>query len=118
MAGEWIRFGVCAFFVTAGLFAAISATVGVWRFKDPLCKMHAAAITDTLAFSMFLIGAAVAYGFGWETLKMAMAIVFLWMTSPVNSHLLSRIEYMNRQRNGTEALKLPKEEAETRRDGK
>ena len=110
MVGEWIRFGFCAFFVLAGLTAVVTATVGVLRFRDPLCEMHAAAMIDTLALLSFVLASAVMSGFGIETVKMAAVVIFMWMTSPINSHLLSRLEYIGRDRKGEDEIELPSEE--------
>ena len=113
MVGQWIRFGFCAFFVICGLTAVVAATVGVYRFKDDLCKMHAAAMIDTLAFSSFTAAALIAFGFGIENLKMLLAVVFLWITSPACSHLLSRLEFTTGvKREPTDAGGLVKEETD------
>lgn len=107
MAGEWIRFGFCAFFVLCGLSAVIAAVVGVCRFQDTMCKMHAAAMIDTLALLSFVFAAVIAFGFGVENIKMALTVLFLWTTSPVSSHLLARLEYMTGGSRGGQPVELP-----------
>lgn len=109
MAGEWIRFGVSAFFVVAGLVAVIGAVVGTVRYKDPLCAMHAAATIDTMGLLCFVLASAVAFGPGIENVKMVLTVCFMWMTSPVSSHLLSRIEYMTRNGSDAPPVELPEE---------
>ncbi len=112
MVGEWIRFGFCAFFVLCGLSAVVAAVVGVYRFKDAMCKMHAAAMIDTLALLSFVLAAVIAFGFGVENVKMLLTVLFLWITSPVNSHLLARLEYMTGGSRGGKPVELPDEQLE------
>ncbi len=111
MTGEWIRFSLCAFFVIAGLVAVVSAVVGVSRFKDPMCKMHAAAITDTFGLLSFAAASLISFGFGAENIKMIMVVLFLFTTSPVNSHLLARLEYITGGSRGGKPVVLPSEES-------
>ena len=43
MIGEWIRFGVTALCVVGGLFALLTALLGLFRFDYALNRLHAAA---------------------------------------------------------------------------
>ena len=56
MIGEWIRFGVTALCVVGGLFALLTALLGLFRFDYALNRLHAAAIADTLALGLVLLG--------------------------------------------------------------
>ena len=56
MIGEWIRFGVTALCVVGGLFALFTALLGLFRFDYALNRLHAAAIADTLALGLVLLG--------------------------------------------------------------
>ncbi len=113
MTGEWIRFGFSALFVMAGLAAVIAAVVGSVRYKDPLCAMHAAAMIDTMGLLSFVLASAVAFGFGVENVKMVLTVCFMWMTSPINSHLLSRLEFMLRSGSRKTDITLPEEKRES-----
>ena len=55
MIGEWIRFGVTALCVVGGLFALLTALLGLFRFDYALNRLHAAAIADTLALGLVLL---------------------------------------------------------------
>ena len=44
MIGEWIRFGVTALCVVGGLFALLTALLGLFRFDYALNRLHAAAL--------------------------------------------------------------------------
>ena len=47
MIGEWIRFGLCAAFMLAGLFIMVVSIIGLFRFDFALQRIHAAALGDT-----------------------------------------------------------------------
>jgi len=97
---DWIRFGIAALFIIAGITIAVIATYGTYRFKYVLNRMHAAALVDTLAILLSLIGLMILSGnvfeSGQETLftifKLIFVVLFLWFASPVSSHLISRLE--------------------------
>ncbi len=89
---EGLRFVLSAALSLAGLFVLISGVVGLFRFKYALSRIHAAALFDTLGIVLMLLGVMVATGFEVATLKMLIVICILWMTSPVSSHLIGRME--------------------------
>lgn len=89
---ETIRFILSALLTLAGLFVLISGVVGVFRFKYALSRIHAGALFDTLGILLMLLGVIVAEGFTIASLKMVLVIAILWLTSPVSSHLIGRLE--------------------------
>ena len=86
------RFIVAAVLIAAGLFIFAVATVGVFKFKYVLNRMHIAAQSDTLGLMLVLAGVAVLTGFTFTTLKIVVIIVLFWMTGPVASHMLAKME--------------------------
>ena len=89
---EFIRFLLSAVLTLAGLFVLVSGVVGVFRFRYSMNRMHAAALGDTLGILCVLLGVMVAEGLTIATVKMLLVIISLWLTSPVASHLISRLE--------------------------
>ena len=89
---ELIRFVLSALFTLAGLFVLVSGVVGVFRFRYSMNRMHAAALGDTLGILCVLLGVMIAEGLTIATVKMLLVIITLWLTSPVASHLVSRLE--------------------------
>lgn len=88
---EWIKFGVVAFFILAGVFCYASAVLGVNRFSFILNSLHCAGIGDTLGLLCMAIAAAV-YIFNFMTaVKIILVVVLMWFTCPVSTHLLSEI---------------------------
>ena len=89
---EWIRFILGALLMTAGLAVFGLSVFGVYRFRFVLNRMHAAAMGDTLGLLFMLLGLIVFAGFSFPSLKLLLIIVMLWLTSPVASHLIARLE--------------------------
>lgn len=94
---EWIRFvaGVALLLIGLGIF--MLQIFGVFKFKYVLNRMHAAAMGDTLGIGVSLTGLILLSGFNFTSLKMALIIVFLWLASPVSSHLISRLEVVTNE---------------------
>lgn len=89
---EWLQFIVGIGFLLIGLGIFMIQLFGVFKFKYVLNRMHAAAMGDTLGIGVSLVGLMILSGFNFTTLKMALIIVFLWLASPVSSHLIARLE--------------------------
>ena len=94
---EWIRFlaGVGLLLIGMGIF--VLQLFGVFKFRYVLNRMHAAAMGDTLGIGVSLTGLMILSGFNFTSLKMALIIVFLWLASPVSSHLISRLEVVTNE---------------------
>jgi multicomponent Na+:H+ antiporter subunit G len=89
---DWIRFALSAVLTVFGLFVLVTATLGLFRFRYVLNRIHATALADTLAVLTILAGLALAWGFTPVSLKLLAVVAFLWLTSPVASHLIGRLE--------------------------
>ena len=91
---EWIRFGLVAVCLAAGLFVLFSALVGTFRLSYSLNRMHAAAMVDTLVLLLFTLGCVFAKGFSVTSFKFLLVLLMLWCTSPVVSHILVKTRYL------------------------
>ena len=89
---EWIRFLAGTVVLLCGLFIFVVEIYGIFHLKYVLDRMHAAAMGDTLGISISLIGLMIFSGINFTTLKMMLIVVFLWLASPVSSHLIARLE--------------------------
>lgn len=97
---EWIRFLAAAICILAGLFMAVSAAIGVFKFKECLTRMHAAAMGDTLAVGLILLGLVLLFGISFTSAKLILVLLFLWLASPVSSHLIALMTYEWKKRSG------------------
>ena len=89
---EWIRFVLCAALIISGLAVMCLGVIGVYRFKYVLNRMHAAAMNDTMGIGLVMLGLIVMSGFTFTSLKLLLVIIMLWLSSPVSSHLIGRLE--------------------------
>ena len=94
---EWIRFVAGIGLLLIGLCIFMLQIFGVYKFKYVLNRMHAAAMGDTLGIGISLTGLILLSGWNYTSLKMALIIVFLWLASPVSSHLISRLEVITNE---------------------
>lgn len=87
-----IRLIACIILTGLGLCCLVSGVVGVYRFKYALSRIHAAALLDTVGILLMLSGVICATGWSVTSLKLLVVVGFLWLTSPVSSHLIGRME--------------------------
>ena len=108
---NWVRFVLGIGLLLVGLGIFLLQIFGVFKFKYVLNRMHAAAMGDTLGIGISLTGLILLSGWNFTSLKMGLIIVFLWLASPVSSHLISRLEVVTNEHLAEECL-LPAEEWE------
>lgn len=89
---DWIQFIIGTGCLLTGLSIFVIQLIGVFKFKYVLNRMHAAAMGDTLGIGVSLVGLMILSGINFTTLKMGLIIIFLWLASPVSSHLIARLE--------------------------
>ena len=89
---EMLRFILGIAFIILGLLVFVIQLIGVYKFKYILNRMHAAGMGDTMGISLCLFGAMFLFGLSYTTLKIALIVAFLWLASPVSSHLIARLE--------------------------
>lgn len=108
---NYLRFIAGAGLLLLGLVIFMMQLFGVFKFKYVLNRMHAAAMGDTMGITCSLAGLMLLSGLNYNTLKMAMIVIFLWLASPVSSHLISRLEVVTNE-NLEENCELPPEKWE------
>jgi multicomponent Na+:H+ antiporter subunit G len=77
-------------FILGGLFFFATATLGILRFPDFFCRLHATGKGDTLAVFLSLIGFALYEGFSLDSLKIIIIAVFMILAQPTATHAISR----------------------------
>ena len=108
---NWIRFLVGTLLLLMGLGTFLLQIFGVFKFKHVLNRMHAAAMGDTLGLGASLTGMILLSGLNITSVKLALILVFLWLASPVASHLISRLEVITNE-HLEEHCELPQQEWE------
>ena len=89
-----IREIIAAVCIVLGLFVFLCATFGVFRFKYVMNKMHAAALGDTMGLFLLVLGLMILGGGFFVLAKLVLIILFLWLTSPIATHLIAKVELL------------------------
>ena len=82
--------------VCAGVFFFLGSTIGIMRFPDFYCRIHAAGKGDTLSSLFIVLGIALEQFDKVDTysviflLKMLVICFFIFTTSPTATHALMR----------------------------
>lgn len=87
-----IREIIAAVLFILGILIFITSTIGIYKFRYVLNRMHAAALGDTLGILLAVAGGVVYYGFQFISLKLILIVIILWITSPVASHFIAKLE--------------------------
>ena len=95
---EWLRLIAGGALLLSGLIIFLIELYGVFHLKYVLNRMHAAAMGDTLGISFSLVGLMIFSVLNFTTLKMMLIVIFLWLASPVSSHLLARLEVVTNEK--------------------
>ena len=77
-------------FLLAGSFFAVVGGVGLIRLPCFFARFHGAGITDTLGAGLILTGLMFQGGLSLDTVKLAMVLFFLLVTSPTSTHALAK----------------------------
>lgn len=91
-----VLIGVGAFFFLVG-------TVGLLRFPDFYSRTHAATKCDTLGAGSVLVALALHHGLDFDSAKILMIALLVFLSSPTAGHALARAAY----RTGLEPWQLP-----------
>ena len=95
---EIIRIILGSLLIVIGLVTIVLAIFGVYRLNYILNRMHVAATCDTLGIFLMLVGLILIEGFTFNALKLALIIVFFWISSPICSHLISKVESLTNEK--------------------
>lgn len=77
-------------FLLGGFFFFVAATVGLLRFPDFFCRLHATGKGDTMAVLLSLIGLSIYEGFSLISFKIILIAVFMFLAQPTSTHAVSR----------------------------
>ena len=115
MNSELIRFIISTVLMVLGMAAVVVAITGVFRFRFVLNRMHCAAMIDTLGVLLILCSLMVAANAPVYILKLLAVLIFIWIGSPIASHLVCRTELLT-DKNVDQHMTLPQENEEDLED--
>ena len=87
-----IRLILAGLFLALAVFIFFSEVLGFYKFRYVMSRMHAAAMGDTLGIGSVLIAVAILTGEPVPILKLALILVFQFLTGPVVTHLIAGAE--------------------------
>ena len=90
-----IREILAAVLIGLGLICCCIAMYGVYRMDYVISRIHAAAIIDTLGTLLIFAGMILLRGLGWASAKILLILAFQWITGPVSTHRISRVEILS-----------------------
>jgi multicomponent Na+:H+ antiporter subunit G len=73
-----------------GVLLNLTAAIGLHRFPDVFCRMHAATKPATFGLLCVLLGAALAIGDVSAAAKLGLVAVLQLATNPVGGHMVGR----------------------------
>jgi multicomponent Na+:H+ antiporter subunit G len=85
---------IVSVFVIAGAFFSLLAAIGVIRFPDVYTRMHAATKAPAFGILLFLVAAVAFFADFYTTTISLMIVVFIFLTAPVASHIISRVAHL------------------------
>ena len=85
-----LRVAIATALVVVGAFFLTVGTVGLLRMPDIYNRMHATTKVSSLGAASLFLAAFVVFGPGGNGLTALVGIVFLFLTIPTGSHVLSR----------------------------
>ncbi|WP_318616882.1 monovalent cation/H(+) antiporter subunit G [Sporosarcina sp. YIM B06819] len=83
--------------IVVGILFTIVTVVGILRLPDVYTRAHAASKSATLGVLSILLGVFLHFWLikGIFSIQLILAIAFLFITSPIGGHLMSRAAYMS-----------------------
>lgn len=85
---------IVAILILSGTFLSIVTTIGLFRLPDIYSRAHAASKSATLGVMLILLGGVIYFyqDYGLDA-RLILGILFVFITSPVAGHLISRAAY-------------------------
>lgn len=84
---------VVSLLLLAGCVLALLAAVGLHRFPDVLCRMHAATKPATLGLVLIAMAVGLSVTAPGSTVKLLLVVVLQFLTTPVAAHMVGRAAY-------------------------
>ena len=89
-----IREIIAAICIFIGLFVFLCSILGIYRFKYAMNRMHAAALGDTMGIFFVVLGLLILGQDIFHMAKYALIILFFWLSSPISTHLIAKVELL------------------------
>lgn len=84
---------ICLLFIYLGVFLMFVASLGLFRLPDIYCRMSAVTKAVTFKIGLILLGVCVYLNTLSVIVNAVLVVFFLFLTTPVSSHLMGREAY-------------------------
>ncbi len=84
-------------FLFGGLLFFAIGTLGILKFPEVYSRAHSSAKCDTLGAILTLISFCIYNGFNLVTVKIVIIIIFIMITSPTATHIITRGYYEKKE---------------------
>src|SRR5919106_1106824 len=82
-----------AVLLLAGSLLSLLAAIGLHRFPDVFCRMHAATKTATLGLALVAIAAGLSVNARGSAVRLLLVVVLQFLTTPAAAHMVGRAAY-------------------------
>ena len=89
-----LRIFLSAGFLAVGCFFILVAALGILRFPDFYSRIHPAGKSDTMGQVFVLIGLFIYEGFSFESIKLWLIILFIFIANPTATHAVAKAAYL------------------------
>ena len=76
--------------ILSGSFFAVVGGIGLVRMPDLFSRLHGTSVTDTLGAGLIFLGLIIDSGLTLVSLKLAMIMLLLLLTSPTTAHAIAK----------------------------
>ena len=78
-----------------GVFFFLSGIIALWRFPDPLCRLHAITKADNLGLGFIVLAVALQVGWSMLLLKLLAIYILVLYGSALNGYLIAQHAHHN-----------------------
>jgi multicomponent Na+:H+ antiporter subunit G len=80
-------------FLFLGGFFIFTGAIGAIRMPDFYTRVHSLGVSDVCGVPIFLFGLICKIGINYHSIKLLLLIIFIFLTSPIATHILVRTAY-------------------------
>lgn len=93
----WVQNILAGTLIVGGLFFFLVGVLGLLRMPDVFSRIHTTTKGDTLGVGLIILGLMVLSGVSFESLKLFITLILVWVTTPTAAHLIAKSEYEKEQ---------------------
>ena len=97
MSGEVIGNYATAIFLLIGSGFALVGVIGLLKFNDPMCRLHAPTKVGTVGIGMLLLASVIhSFATGASSFHELLIMAFLFVTAPISANFIAKVNIHRR----------------------